>query len=234
MEQKTLQAIFKQIVTDMAYEPNTQVNTFAVIGEAPKLRLENFGVKYDHYLEGAFWSRTWVATGADPDKLTAEFPVLFAENREAELDDIHSEEITQPWTFLLIDRIECPDCPEPESRTPEQVKRNAMTMLRRFLAELYTYELWEIDRAGTLTYEWISRGRVEHYEGEAGVTPQAMVEDLESMIQPETVKITEWGDFPDMRGYFATVRFRICVPFSGGFNYKDPAFEELGSTECPC
>ena len=227
-----MMAIYKQIVIDMAYQEGLQINTIVIVDTPPEIRSESFGATYDHYLQGLFWSRAWVAKGADPNAILGDWPVLFAEQRTIEQECPDSIDVDVPWNFALIDKIECATCPTQENRTPPIVKNNTLRMLRAFIQELYTFQKWTVDKGSGTVEEWISEGRLQHYTSEPGITPIALQEDLASMVGVAPLTYREWGNFPDLRGYFTTMTFTICPTVGLTFNYKETNFEELATAIC--
>ena len=56
--------IFRQIVIDFPYHKTRRLNTFAILDDRTEFNAENFEKKYEQYVNGFFWSRSWVAAGA--------------------------------------------------------------------------------------------------------------------------------------------------------------------------
>lgn len=234
MDASTINNILRQIAMDMAYQPGRQLNGYALIGDWPQLRNDNWGMSIDDYNAGHFWSRAWAAQGGDPDTLCGEFPVLFSENRRHYMECLDDDDIKQVWDLTVIDRIDCPGCPPHLERTGEQVKRDTLLILRALIKELYTYQLSEVDRNGTITFEWISQGRAAWINSQAGWEILDTIDHMSSHIDPDPIEINEWGNYPDMRGHYTSLKFWYCEPAPIEFNYKDKVLQALGTTECPC
>jgi len=85
MDRATIIDIFKQIVIDMEYDPELQINSFSTVDDGIDLKHVSFEKTYEDFNEGSFWSRTWVNQGADSNEIKGEFPLLFIEQRTLEL-----------------------------------------------------------------------------------------------------------------------------------------------------
>lgn len=228
-----INAIMLQVVQDMAYEPGYQVNTIALVDGIPDIRHESFNQKYEDFVAGHFWSRTWVNQGADPDGIKAEYPAMFVENRTASQECLDTQDIQYQWDVLIIDKLECPDCNKlGRDRTGAETKAAVLVMLRRFLAELYTYQKWEVMRGEDTTQEWISLGRLQIYEADPEIDLINQEDDIISNMGVDPLNFSEWGNLPDMRAWFVTLSFSFCQPPGGTFNYQNPVVPTLTTTIC--
>lgn len=234
MDRNTLIAIFKQAVADMAYQAGLQLNTFAVLDDAPDLVHDAMGFTYDNYLAGEFWSRFWVGNGADPAKIKADFPVLFVEEGAITQECADSWEYRQEWPVLVIDKIECTSCPPGEDRSAETIKANTRTMLRNWLKEVSTYRLAEVDNGVDIIEQWISAGRQEYLDSLPGTTVGGIIEDLYSIMVGTPIKIEEVGAWDDFKAHRAILAFELCEAPAGVFNYKDQVLPELAIIRRPC
>lgn len=230
MTRSTLNNIFRQIVIDMAHNPGYQVDTYRLNDNNPDLNHAAFGSTYQDFLNGQFWSRSFVHAGADPNNFKGAFPVLMAESRDLSIECIDSNEMRIEYWFLVVDKLPCDHCPPHLTRNGQQVSDAVLDMLRSFLNELYTFRYYEVDRGGTVTYEWMSQGRAAYEEGLGNTV--VFQDDLIPDISPERVTVQEWGNFIDMRGWMASVTFTLCEPVTLEFDYNTPVIPELGSTEC--
>jgi len=239
MTQEAFAQICKQVVVDMSYKSGKQINTFGVTRGEPGFGSDTLGYDYQDFLDETFWARTWVNQKAAPEKMQAEFPLLLIENLLATMPDLSGGELVYEWHLLLIDKLACESCPPSETRTPEQVKQNVLWMLRNFLQELGTYQLWELQKNGQSVFEWISAGRMEYYNDnpQLNILPVSLEQELSIILINDNIELREWGRFnySEYRAYFTTLRFQVCDPLpAGNFNYDNPTIKQLSYTVCPC
>lgn len=233
LNEQMLIAILRQIVLDMAYAPGLQINTFGVITNPPNLYADSFEFDYQAYEDGTFWSRSWVYAGAKRDTMCAEFPALFIEQRSARLESVTDSEMTFPFSLLVIDKIECGSCPDKEFRTPQRVKANVLTMLRSYIAELATYELWQLERDGDTSFEWLSAGRLARYKNDETITLIDSKMSLMPYVGIEPIELIEWGNYAEFMAYYTSLNFLLCIPTNGTFNYSNPIVPQLAIPICP-
>lgn len=229
----TLNTIFLQVVKDMKYNPGLQIDTYRLNDSNPDLNHGAFGSTYDDYLDGTFWSRKFEQTfRGDINQFCGSYPVLMAEYRDATPDDLDECCFTVPFFFVVVDKIACEDCPPKITRNGQKTKTNALLMLRAFIKELKTYQYYEVDRDGTVTYEWLSTGRKAYEEDQGSIL--VYVDSLIADIGIEEIPLTEWGNFLDKRGWMARINFTICEEPNIEFDYETPVIEGLANTECGC
>lgn len=231
MTRATLNNIFRQIVIDMAHAPGYQIDTYRTADGIPDLAHQAFGATFQDYLDGAFWSRRFYHAGADENTFCGGYPALFVEAKDMTAPDLDGQEIRMEYYFVVVDKIPCDDCP-PWTRSGTTVSDAVLAMLRAFLKELYAYALYEVDRDGTVTYEWMSAGRAA-YEVGLGNTAD-FIEDLVPDIDPDPVQISEWWNDHTTRGWMARLVFTLCEPVTLSFDYQTPVVPGLANTECPC
>jgi hypothetical protein len=214
----------------MAHNPGYQIDTYRMNDDNPDLNHQAFGSTYQDYQDGYFWSRSFEHAGADPNNFCGGFPVLMAESRDLSIECLDSTEMQAEYYFVLIDKLPCDHCPPYVTRNGWTVSDAVLKMLRAFLDELYSYKYYEVDRGGTITFEWMSEGRAD-YEIDQGST---LLYNGELMpdISPERVNITEWGNFTNMRAYMARVVFNLCEPTGLTFDYATPVVPGLATNEC--
>lgn len=234
MTPNDLTAIFKQIIIDQAYYPGRQINTFRVTDQMPPLHHDSLGGTYTEFLEGNFWSRTWVNQGADPEKITGEYPVLFVEQQELGLQPLEPDLITACFYLLFLDKLPCDSCPPNVSRSPAAVKENTVLMARDFLSELFTFALYEVEDGAGITYQWLSAGRQAWLETQPGIIGIDFVRDLLTDFSEQEVRIGAWGTDPAIRGTYMRICFSLCWPIAPAYNYKNEILPQLATTVCPC
>ncbi len=236
MTLETLDQICIQVIMDMGYIKYKQINTIFITDRMPDLRQDSIGATYQDYLDGKFWSREWVATGATSGKLKAQFPILLIQQSLIDIECIDDKDGIYTYDFLLIDKVGCDNCPKPAERVPHKVKANTLEMLRAFLNELYTYKLWEFERSpDPNTFEWVSKGRFESMTNPPNSIPFVQsFEELRSFVEPDPLRFQDWGNVDDLRGYWTTIKFSFCESVPGSFNYNKPAIKSLATNICPC
>lgn len=232
MTRDILNSIFLQIVKDMAYNPGYQIDTYRLNDSNPNLAHNAFGSTYQDYLGGQFWSRTFAHSGSKKDNFCGSYPVLMAEGRDATIECIDDKKYCIDFAFLVIDKIPCEACPPHFTRNGMTVSTSVLTMLRAFLLELSTYKYYEIDRATVVTFEWMSDGRAAYEEGLGNTLLER--DELLPDISTDSINIQEWGNYPDMRAWMATVKFCLCEPVALAFEYTEPVLSTLANTECAC
>jgi len=231
----TFKAILLQIVKDVGYEAGLRLNAYASVDNFPDLRAPAFGKSYEEYLAGRYWSRDWYNGGKDSAKMVAEFPALFVEWRDVELEHPADLEGATPFNLYLVDKIECETCPDRELRTPEYLTRSTNRTLRMVLRELYTYGLYEVDRGGTITWEWLSKGRADYWVAEGIVDDAALITDLEGGLQADPIRVKQYTNLPDFRVAHTVITLHWCEDeINENFNYQDTVVADLAYTVCPC
>lgn len=231
---QTLQAMLMQIVKDAGYHPGLRLNTFATIDRFPDLRGASFGKSYQDFEASNFWSRDWAYSGADKAAVKADFPALFMEWRELELESPDAPEGYANINLYLVDKIDCPECVDNEIRTPEYLTRTTTETLQMVLRELYSFKLWEVHGADSTDYVWASVGRAEYMESQPGAPDYVAITDIGAHLNFDVIKIAQYSNLPDFRVAFTTLRFWWCFEVSDNFMYRDDIVKTLAYTKCPC
>lgn len=231
---ETLTAMLMQITKDAGYHPGQRVNTFATIDRFPDLRSPAFGKTYQDYQSGNFWSRDWHHGGADSAQVKAEFPALFMEWREFYMDTPAAEDGYTPVNLYLVDKIDCPECPDADIRTPERLTRQTTRTMRMVLKELSTYKLWETDGPGGTAYHWASEGRAAYEQAQPGAPSYTEITDIHAHLDQSETKITQYTNLPDFRVAFTTIKWWWCDRINPNFLYTGDITETLAYTKCPC
>jgi len=232
---ETLRQIFRQIVADTVYNPGKQINSFVFVDEAPALDHESFGASYVDFVDGVFYARTWVNQGADPNTIRGEHPVLFVEDTQSEVEDLDDPSQKTTISFLVIDKIPCESCPPNIRRTGNTVLQNTLLMLRAFLERLYTYELYEVDRDGNITYEWATPDWIEQDET---IDAFSSIDDIKGYIMPGPYTFARWGRFGMMgmaekRAYYTSLMFDLCQDDDTEYS-PTPIVSGIAKINCPC
>lgn len=231
----TFRQILRQVVADMAYEQGKTVNTFVLPVDLPPLDHTSFGASYQGYLDGLFYSRSWVNQGADQDTIFGEFPALFMESAQSTVEDLYDPKYIAEISLMLVDRVPCEACPPNVTRTPFTVAQNVQWMLRNVLAELTRYQLYEVGRGEVITYEWMTEERLMNDET---IDDSSQIDDMQSYIQPGTFVFARWGSpvmngMKDKVGYWVQIRVDLCELLDAEFEHT-PIVPGLATTVCPC
>lgn len=219
--------IIKQAVIDTAYS-DSQVNTFNAIDIDPDLNSVSFGATYSDFQNGLFWSRDWVNSGASPDTIKGQYPVLMTESRSQSFDIGYTESSAMVF-LLLIDKVkECSDCPFPESG--RQTTQRVFQILRAIIDEVYSYGKYNVIRDGETSVEWISEGR--YLAIKDNVEEIYIIEDIQPYLSNNDINIREWGQFIDKRGCYTELNIEVCSANDVEFEYKDEITPTLAITKC--
>lgn len=218
---ETFYSIVKQAVIDMDYLPGVQVNTFGLVDDTPDVFGESFGYSFGSYLNGFFWSRMWVLNGADPNKISGEYPALFLELAGSDLEDG-----THQISMVLIDKIECSTCPPEIIRTGPAIESNLRRAVRALLAEVDGYVLYDLGEQ----YQWASPGRMATWDD----LPEDEADHLNEYLDLTRASIRRWGDYPELRGVTLTMSLTTCESSVAPFRYYTPTEPLTGATWCGC
>ena len=120
---KDITDIWRQIVIDFPLTKNSTgtINTFGVVDNRNDSQHAALGMNYNDYLNGEFWARDWVKSGANPNTMKKDFPVLMMETSDFVAKEINPPIIKgcQQFYIAVEDLIECETCDE--QRTANQV-----------------------------------------------------------------------------------------------------------------
>lgn len=232
MNEKILNDILRQIVVDMSYQPGLQVNAYAFSDRDPDLTNQSFGMTYEQFDAGYFWARSWVGSGASRSTICGQYPVLFAEPSSVRFDVAGDPDGEVRYNLLLIDEVGCDGCPDHGERSGRQVAANVRSMLLSIIDELIAYGRYIVTPDDGPPFEaWISENRID-----AGLidADTQIIGDLMSYVIPEPIDLQEWGNHPQRRGYYVTLRFRWCEPRRAVFSYRNDSPDTVGVVKCPC
>lgn len=218
---ETFYSIVKQAVVDMDYLLGVQVNTFGLVDESPDLLGHSFGYSFGDFENGFFWSRRWVLSGADPNTINAEFPAIFVE-----LEDTDLKTGAHRISFVLVDKIECENCPAGVVRTGPMLTANLTRAARALLKEIDTYALYEKGDE----YAWASQGRAATWTP----LPTDEVDYLHHYLNTDSSSIRPWGDYSGLRGITLSMTLTTCESETALWKYNEPVEPMSGATNCGC
>ncbi len=148
-----LDGVLLQLTQKLASSDCLNFDTFAVINTDDEFSSPNLGKTVTDYKNGHFWSRYWVASGANPDKLVARFPMLAWANGPVNYKK--SEAFDGPcFTGMLIIGVlpDCSYCPPGCKQTPTQARMWQRLMLGSIMDSLTKLVRVEYHNG---TYAWL-------------------------------------------------------------------------------
>ena len=227
--------IFNQIVQHFGQRQQGGVNTFAVTYNRDDEVDEKFGRTYEDFLNGFFWSRRWVKSGASRSEMRAEYPALLAQVGNSRRPNLlrDKDECFDIW-LLLIDEIDCSDC-EDKDRSIPTIEQEVMRTLNRIIDEAYTYKLYESDTMPG-QFVWFSDAHADFLsqQGNFPFTQCTPCREVELTIPTNDypVDYRQWQRDDTHVGLFARLTFCVCANVDdGAFNF-DTANVNVGVTAC--
>lgn len=245
--------ILRSIVIHDAPQPCGRLNCFAVIDRIKQLNATNAEMTYKHYTDGLFWARDWYNGGADPSKLAKEYDILMVEAfKSFRKVDMQTRSYIFPLYLTIAGQIQCEACPGECSDTIEGKRLQLADKMNKVLAELLSYEKYEITPAtGAPFTGWATPGQVEALltagtwttANATGWMLDASIQagELEvyvplwnSLSRPESSSIRESKDslVDNVAAITAQINFQICTSQSGSFRYEIPDVDGLGVVKC--
>lgn len=234
---KEIVDIWRQIIIDFPVTNHSfkTMNTFAIVDNVKDSNHAALGKTYHDFLQGEFWAKDWVMSGANPNEIKKHWPVAMME-----LYNFKSTEIKPPATVVgcqgfyiaFEDLIECEACDPHEKRTPNQVQCDVNDMLLSAYLEFLSYAKFEEDG----TFVWLSKDRYEQLVGGGANLSETNI-SIETFIDlGKQFEIKKWGiDYEKKRG--ASLQFSICgcVKSKPKFEYgKETPDKYEGTTKCSC
>jgi len=211
-----------------AVKPGIQLNTFAVIDKRDQLSSETLALQYEDYLGGTFWARDFVYGGAIAHNFKKQYPILTIEVKAGTPETIDS---VNSWWEVFVSVLDTPDCGQilHEQRTREQVYLDNLWLLDSALAELFTFQQWEVveNPGDPAQVMWMSEGR-------------ASVVSVESITAIGVDFLAHTSNEPGARykdpywsvdGAYAVttgLRVRICHNDSALYVYDIPVPDRIG------
>lgn len=231
---ETLQAIDLDIVMRWPFDPCTQIDTFVLMDDPEKINQTNFGMNYQNYLDGDFYSRKWVNGGANPNSLCGGFPMVAHQSFNVGLPDTgESQPYIQRGSILIIDVADCEDCGECR-RTQWQVSKDTKRLLMQFMLIRMQYLQYMVTpTTGDDYVEWAHPAVMAHQISEGEISDAVVMADLEGSIR-WTSDLTEWPYNPAKKtiGWFVNYELDYCFTNDIVPNVALPNAAQVGALRC--
>ncbi len=213
--------IFREIVENYPMDGCMGINGFTTVHDSSVFHnTTNSGKIHNDYLEGNFWSRDWVASGADPDKLCLEYPALGFECIEGRYDR-KCKKACAKIGIILVGKYDCKDCCKGCDRTKDKVHSDVFEMLVDVWQEFLSYGIYKTDDG----FIWATPGMG------VGTHPNPKMENL--VKDSDSVTITE-RIMPGQNQVAFSLSFEICGCYEKrkGFDYTERNYKTKGVTKC--
>jgi hypothetical protein len=229
--------VLRQIVVDTPYAKCGGINTFLFLDDVKDVEKKNFGQTFQSYKEGAFWSRDWIASGANPNNIAVKYPVLVVEQRNSTQKTIDTKVLCSMYSLVVIDQINCTDCPKECQRTPEKIESDTILTLQNYLFELsrYCQADWTL-LDGTQKSGFVSKGRLEYWLQNGIITGYNVKRKLTALLQSEQFEFNSFGE-----GFTGQIRgtatsFSVCMCWQSNtqvaYNYIDTPISQIATVKC--
>lgn len=231
---ETLNAILRDIVTRWPYSKCTQLDTYVMNDSSSKFNDTNFGMGYNDYKAGYFWSRAWVNGGANRDNLAGKFPALAHQSFSTEPDeDTETNNYTQTGSILVIDQYDCEDCGEC-NRTQWEVSKDTKSILMSVMALLKEYKLWDVVDSEDTEYQlWAVPSVIAAMQDSGDIVSANEAGELITSLSFSS-DVTEWAVnlVPKTIGWFVNYRLEYCFNNSIVLNADLPENAVIGALRC--
>jgi len=221
--------IFRQLVMYApAVKPGIQLNTFAVIDKRDQLSSETLALQYEDYLTGTFWARDFAYGGAIAHSFKKQYPLLTLEVKAGTLESIRDN---SGFWEVFVSVLDTPDCGGilHEQRTREQVYLDNFWMLDSALAELFTFQMYDVveNPGDPVQTVWMSEGRAAFVSVDS-ITPLGV--DFSAHTGNDS--ITRYKDpYFSLDGAYAVttaMRVLLCHEEPVQYEYDIPAPDRIG------
>lgn len=237
IDRKSIRGILLQIAKDFPFSDTKMINSFANVDEPLDLALETFGLSYSDFINGDFWSRTWVNGGADPNKVKGEFPIQFMEHKQTIVPCLDEPDDETIIVHLgIADKFEpCDGCPPGTFRTKEQVIQDTYDMLKMAIKELLLYALYEVDIDGEQENMWLTEGRASAMQAAEQIDSYMFQgHQMTGILDLGKTTIDRWGWGAHVVGHVVTLKFHTCKNTVHQFEYSTVEVAKLATLRCNC
>lgn len=134
--------IVREIVRLWPYEKCTQPDTFAVVDNVSDLESDNLGKVYNDYMNGHFWSRSWVLSGASRNKLNKKYPIVILEQKNVSRQYFDDADTCWEWWFVIADIpdcISCGDCNRSKDTIDTELQHTALKLIE-YISHIKLYK----------------------------------------------------------------------------------------------
>lgn len=209
LSKESIIALFRQIVMTYPVIPGKQINTFATIDDGAMFNSDSIHKTYQDYLNGYFWSRTWVNQGAHPDTLCKEYPILALEQKRVYKKSLTDKRHCYEFWVVLAMQVGCETCDLMLSI--EDVDTALQEMALTVVQEMNRYKIYDV--SGT------------YYLMTSTQAPLGakLVSDIIFEDGPLDVISTNLGLADRVRGVSFPLHFCTCITYDIAFrNFDTP------------
>lgn len=202
-------------------------NSVVCVDDWSEFQASNFGQIYQDYLNGHFWARNWVASGAHPDKLKKEYPMLMMEHRKSNLPEGVKGIVCERVHLVLVDKYDCEQCKHPRKVVSARMKER----LKQIIVELSSFRECVVEDAEGCEYTiWTNPCQLEAL----GYT---LIEDCGNSMEDICEQATEFSswslELDKVTGWEVELNFCFCTAKEEvKFDYYKPDYKQLGVPTC--
>lgn len=189
----------------------------------------NYGVTPQHYKDGQYWNRDWIAAGSDYNKMVIKHGVLMTsidkEYRPNVCDNINCI----PVNFIILDEVKCEHC-KGCNRSESSVKDHVKAWAQLFVDELLKFNYYEVINAeGQQEYVWANDAIMECMKANGSITYCTPKYALASLIEEAPLNINAVpAPFEGCMGCAFEITFCDClISDDSPLNYKLVTQENL-------
>jgi hypothetical protein len=239
LSEKDIQNISKTIVQLWRYNTCGYLNTYVHLLDQSDVDLPNYGATYETYLEGMFWSRDWVLSGAKRTELKTKQGTLITYKDNGIRISATEQKFCYPYNFVILDEIKCKHCSDTCKRTKYTVDTNIENWANIFINELMRFNYYEYVDVSTNETKtiWATEGMMKYWEGVLLVDSfiekftMDMFVDTTNAINIKAVATP----FDGCRGCVFSITFCDCkINSTDNFDYSQLGItpSELGVNKC--
>ena len=235
MTKEVIKEIFRNIVRTWPDTGCSRPNTFFIIDDGTEFETENLKATYRDYERGDFWSRDWVLSGAHPDELRKQYPIVGIEQKRVSGEDMFVRSVCYEYWVVIVDQPDCPDCPEECQRTKDEVDSDLFANAVILLQELKNYKLYSVNKDSVIMDMWLTPEQVSYMLSEGIITEaNEQCRDIRLNIQssPLDIRSTSLGLTDGARAVSFSISFCDCPVYKPDFDYSFVAPAEKGTTKC--
>jgi hypothetical protein len=193
----------------------------------------SFGANYSDYNQGRFWARDWVASGADPNTMAGNFPVVMMEEKAAVLKNLKTSILKKEIVFYSLDKNSCDGCP-PEIRSPHSAYETALFWFRAFLKGVLEHQIITVLPSGDEL--WITKEEAQQMKDAEKIT------DYRITGIPMTTWLLHEGEFKlepfsdgvlnGARGYYTKMFVQVCDEANIEYNFERIDWHRIAVQNC--
>lgn len=189
-----------------------RINSFVGLIELNiNLQHPSFGANYSDYNDGRFWARDWVASGADPNTMKGNYPVIMLEEKATIMRGLKSSTEKKELILYSLDKNACDGCP-PEIRSPQSAYKTALFWFKAFSKYVLSHEVIRLLPSGEEF--WLTREEAQVMKD------NEEIEDFRVSGVPMTSLWLNEGEFKlepysdgvlnGVRGYYTKILVNVC------------------------